>query len=49
MSLDSSDPDYKVREIFKVLSTNFKDTLGLDHNLSVNEVIVPYFGRDSTK
>ena len=26
MSMDSSDPDYKVREFFKFFNTNFKET-----------------------
>ena len=50
MFLDSSDPDYKVTDFFMFLNTNFKKTLGLDHNLSVNEVVVPIdYGRHSTK
>ena len=48
-SLKSSDPDYKVRECFKFLNTNFREILGLDHNLRVNEVVVSYYGRLSTK
>ena len=38
MFIDFSDSDYKVREYFKFFNTNFKENLGVDHNLSVNEV-----------
>ena len=34
MTPDSSDPYYKVREHFNFFNANFKETLGLDHNLS---------------
>ena len=48
-TLDKSDPYYKVRPYFEQLNRNFKENLELDQNLSVDECMVPYFGRHNTK
>ena len=48
-TLDKSDPYYEVRLYFEQPNRNFKENLELDQNLSVDECMVPYFGRHNTK
>ena len=48
-TLDTSDPYYEVRLYFEQPNRNFKENLELDQNLSVDECMVPYFGRHNTK
>ena len=48
-SLNPEDPYYKVRPFFEMLNDSFRKSLPLDENLSVDEIMVPYFGRHGTK
>ena len=48
-SLNSDDPYYKVRPFFERLNKSFLESLPLDQNICVDEVMVPYYGRHGTK
>ena len=48
-NLDSSDLYYKIRSYFEHLNKSFKEAIPLDQNLSVDESVVPYYGRHRTK
>ena len=49
-SLNSDDPYYKVRPYYEKLNQSFIQSLSLDENLCVDEIMVPYYyGRHGTK
>ena len=47
--IDKSDPYYKVRPYFQLLNEAFLKSLPLDVHLSIDEIMVPYYGRHGTK
>ena len=47
--IDTSDPYYKVRPLFEHLNRSFVQSMPMNENLSVDEIMVPYFGRHGTK
>ena len=50
ISQNYSDTDFKVRENVKFFNANFKETVpGSDRNLTVNEVVISYYGPHSAK
>ena len=47
--IDKNDPYYKIRSYIGYLNNSFLEGLPLDQNLSIDEVMIPYFGRHGTK
>lgn len=48
-NIDKNDPFFKVRPLFNILNMNFMQFGVWAHTLSIDEEMVPYFGRHSAK
>lgn len=48
-SVSSSDRSYKLRPLFESLQNSFKEHGGLEEHLSIDESMIPYFGKHFAK
>ena len=47
--IDAEDPYYKIRPYINMLNEGFKKNLSPSQNLSIDEMMVPYYGRHGIK
>ena len=47
--IDAEDPYYKIRPYINMSNEGIKKNLSPSQNLSIDEMIVPYYGRHGTK